>query len=340
MPAIAAATLRRLTAGIFSRHGAPETTARRVADSLVQANLCGHDSHGVMRVPRYLDFIRRGQIVPSARPEVRSQRGSMAQVDGGHAFGQVGADFACRVAAELADLQGVASVALHNVMHIGRLGEYAEQLARRGFAVLIVTSNGGPDNAVAPFGGRDRLFGTNPLAFAVPVPARRAPLVVDFATAATAEGKLAVARPLGRPIEPGALVDAAGCPTCSPDDYYAGGALLPFGAHKGYGILLMVELLARVMTGYVDPSASAYFRRPGNATLITAWPVAEWSSGPGFVREIGRLMTAVKASRPAAGRSEVLLPGEIEARTLAARRRSGIPLPAATWAELQALAAH
>jgi LDH2 family malate/lactate/ureidoglycolate dehydrogenase len=335
---VSAVKLRRLTTRIFQDHGAPEPVARRVADSLVQANLRGHDSHGVLRVSRYLDFIRCGQIVPAARPVVRHQRGSTALVDGGHAFGQAGADFACQVVAELAELQGVGSVALHNVMHIGRLGEYAEQLARRGFAVLVVTSNGGPDNAVAPFGGRDRLFGTNPLAFAVPGPARRAPLVVDFATSATAEGKLAVARTLGQPVEEGALVDARGRPSTLPDDFYAGGALLPFGAHKGYGIMLMVELLARVMTGYVDPAAEKYFRRPGNVTLFTAWSVAEWGAGARFMRETGKLMATVKASRPAEGQTAVLLPGEMEARNLVRRKRTGIPLPEETWSGLQALA--
>jgi len=339
MACVTAARLRRIAERIFTRHGAPPAVARRVADGLVQADLRGHGSHGVLRVSRYLDFIRRGLVVPAAQPVLRWQRGAAALVDGNGAFGHVGADHAVRLAAELADLQGVGSVALHGVMHIGRLGDYAEQLAARGCAGLVLTSNGGPENAVAPFGGRDRLFGTNPLAFAVPGRARQVPLVVDFATAATAEGKLAVARALGRTIEPGALVDAAGRPSVAPEDYYAGGALLPFGAHKGYGILMMVELLARILTGYVDRRAPRYLRRPGNATLFTAWSTAEWGGRAGLAREVDRLVSAVKASRPAAGGTEVLLPGELEARTLAERRRTGIPLPDGTWAELCRLAA-
>lgn len=307
---VSAAKLRRLTAGIFQGHGAPEPVARRVADSLVQANLRGHDSHGVLWVPRYLDFIRCGQIVPAARPVVRHQRGSTALVDGGHAFGQVGADFACRALAELAELQGVGSAALHDVIHIGRLGEYAEQLARRGFAALIVTSNGGSDNAVAPFGGCDRLFGTNPLAFAVPGPARCAPLVMDFAALAAAEGKRAAARPRGQWAVAGTDCE----------------------------IMLMIELLACIMTGYVEPASKKYFRRPGNATLFTAWSVAEWGSGARFAREAGKLIAAVKASRVAEGRTGMLPPGKLEAEVMARRRRTGIPLPEETWAELQALA--
>jgi len=329
--------LATLVARIFRAQGAAPATARAVAGSLVSAHLAGHDSHGVMRIARYLEYIRSGRIVPAATPVVRHQGGATALVDGRWCFGQVGARFAGALAAELAEVQGVGVVALHNVMHIGRLGEYVEDLARAGWAALLLTSNGGPDNAVAPHGGRDRLFGTNPLAFGCPGAARGRPLVVDFATSATAEGKLALARAEGRRLEPGVLLDRSGRPSTDPASYYAGGALLPFGGHKGYGIIVMIEALARIMTGYTAPGEAGYHRRPGNAVLLLVCDPRRFVGRREFAATMRRLARAVSASRPAAGCERVRLPGEPEADQRAARQRRGIPLPPALWRELQEL---
>ena len=235
MSSIQATRIVALSTTILNAHGVPRSAATIVAASLVKSNLLGHDSHGVMRLPRYLDYMMQGKIAPQAQPVVVRKRGTIAAIDGKWAFGQIGARFECDAVAKLARRHGTASVALHEVMHIGGLGEYAEALAQQGFAVLVLTSNGGPGNAVAPFGGRDRIFGTNPMAFAVPGSSSHAPLVVDFATAATAEGKLAVAKAAGEKVEAGALVDRDGAPSVDPGAFYEGGALLPFGAHKGYG---------------------------------------------------------------------------------------------------------
>lgn len=338
MPSVPSDDLAAVVSGIFKFRGTPGPIARRVARSLVEANLCGHDSHGVMRVPRYLDYMEQGRVVPAAVPVVRRQSGATALVDGAWGFGQIGARFACRMAMELASIQGMATVALHHVMHVGRLGEYADWLARHGCAALVLVSNGGPANATAPFGGRDRIFGTNPMAFAVPGGTGGRILMVDFATSATAEGKLAMARSRGERVAPGLVVDREGNPTEDPAAYYEGGALLPFGAHKGYGLMTMIEVMARFMTGYLAESAPGFRRGPGNATLIMAWEIERFVDRRIFAREMTAFVRAVSASRPAIGCDEVLLPGEPEARMRARRLREGVPLSDAEWERLQDLA--
>jgi uncharacterized oxidoreductase len=258
-------------------------------------------------------------------------------VDGRWSFGQIGAARACDIAARLANRHGVGSVALHNVIHIGRLGEYAEALARRGYLALILVSNGGPDNPVAPFSGRDRVFGTNPMAFGAPSPLKRDTLVVDFATSATAEGKLALARSRRARVEPGVLVDANGHPTTDPATFYSGGALLPFGSHKGYGLLVTIEVLARLMTGYVDRRQRSYFRQAGNATLVLAWSLRSLAERRSFGHQMRRLFDAVRTSRPAKGATQVLMPGDIERRVEAERRAKGVPISASLLNELRDL---
>lgn len=337
MKRIAPRILAAWTARALRRHGVPVETAAAVAASLVAANLAGHDSHGVMRLPRYLEYIRSGRIVPAAEPVVLRQAGATGVVDGRWGFGQAGGRFAGDLAAEIAAAQGFAAVALRNVMHLGRLGEYVEELANKGWVALVFVSNGGPHNAVAPFGGRDRLFGTNPLAFGCPGPRRDRPLVVDFATAATAEGKLALARSAGRPVEAGLLVDRAGRPSTDPSAFYAGGALLPFGGHKGYGVMVMVEVLGRILTGHLAAPARRYMRLPGNAALFLVCDPERFGGRRSFQAALRLFARAVTESRPCGRQGRVLLPGEPEAAHRA-RRRAGIPVPAALQRELQALA--
>lgn len=291
-----------------------------------------------MRVSRYIDYIKAGRIVPAAVPVVEQQRGATALVNGRWAFGQVGAWKACALAVELAEVQGVGAVALHNVMHIGRLGEYVEKLARDGWVTLILTSNGGPENAVAPYGGRSRIFGTNPMAFGCP--GVGTPVVVDFATSATAEGKLALARSKGERLAPGLVVDRRGRPTADPAAFYEGGALLPFGGHKGYGLQVVIEVLARIMTGYVALDGMTYTRRIGNAVFVLVCDPRNYIAPERLSAEMRKLARAIRTAPTASGHTEVLLPGEPEARTRAERSKAGVPLQASLWEELQELASR
>lgn len=330
-------TLTDLGQAVLVAIGAPDDIATLVATSLVRANLLGHDSHGILRLARYVGMAQQGRIVPSARPTVVRQVGSMAVVDGRWGFGQASARLGAQTARDLAAASGIGCVSLTQTAHIGRLGDYMEWLAKEGFIGLIMTSGANKGGAVAPFGGRERVFGTNPLAWAAPVGPGRAPLVVDIATSGVAEGKLAVARAKGETVPPGLVIDAEGLPSNDPNSFYTGGALLPFGGHKGYGLMLMIEIMACVLTGFAPPS-SAEFAGFGNPTLIVAWEIDHFVPREQFDRQVAELLSRVETSQPADGFTDVLLPGEPEARMLARRQAEGIPLPEETWEELVTLA--
>ena len=168
MPTVQAEGLQRFATAVFVAHGASPTDAHAVAESLVKASLLGHDSHGLLRIKRYVDSIVAKKLHPAAQPRVASQQGATAVVAGGHGFGYVSAMFGVRTALELATAQGVGAVALSNTNHIGRLPDYAEAISSAGFVALIFTSGAGPGGSVAPYGGRERVFGTNPIAWGLP----------------------------------------------------------------------------------------------------------------------------------------------------------------------------
>jgi LDH2 family malate/lactate/ureidoglycolate dehydrogenase len=334
MPTQSAATLRRLTQEIAEALGTPPDLAEAVVDSLVGANLAGHDSHGVIRVPWYAQLIRNGQIVPGARPTVTTTRGATARVDGASGWGQPTARLAAHTAIDLAAEHGVGAVVINNGNHIGRLGEYVEMIARAGKIGLMHCN---ASAIVAAFGGYQRVMGTNPFAWAAPAGPGREPLVLDFATSVVAEGKLRVSRAKGEKLAPGLIVDANGRPSENAGDFYEGGALLPFGLHKGSGMSVMIELLARGLTG-VDhglPSNQGY-----NGTVVLALDIAAFAPIEQFEAAATRLYEQIGGSAPMAGYERVLLPGEPERLARREREANGIVLPEATWNELTALAAE
>jgi LDH2 family malate/lactate/ureidoglycolate dehydrogenase len=324
--------LRELARAVLERAGAPPATARTVADSLVEANLRGHDSHGVRRLVPYTRAIRDGHVDPAGVPEFVRSRGAVAIVDGRRGFGQLAARLAVAEAAALAREHGAAAVAIRRCTHVGRLGEWVEALALEGLVALAFCNS---DPTVAPFGGRERRLGTNPLAWAAPRAAPAPPLVMDWATAATAEGKLAVAQARGDRAPAGVLIDAAGRPSDDPADFYGGGALLPFGAHKGSGLSVMIELVGGALSQVGLSTLAGH--DDGNGTVLIALDVAAFVPPEEFAAQAEAFCAALAATAPADGFDEVLVPGEIENRTRARRAREGAPLPPATWAELQAL---
>ncbi len=332
-PPFPAAALRRLAVSILAAVDTPPDLAAIVAESLVAANLAGHDSHGVMRLLSYVELVRSGQVKPAARPAVSAHYQATATVDGAWGWGQPAARLAMETAVALAAEHGVGAVTTGHCNHIGRLGEYVEAMARAGMMGLALC-NAGP--VVAPFGGRDRRLGTNPFAWAAPTETLDQPLMLDFATSAVAEGKLRVARSKGQEVGPGLLIDAAGQPSSRPDDFYAGGALLPFGGHKGYAMSVMVELLAGALSGAAPACLPEYDH--SNGTLMVAFNIAAFRPLEDVVAQSGRFRDAVKSSRPAPGFGGVNLPGEPETQARRQRLESGIPMPRQTWAELRALA--
>lgn len=319
--------LTELATAVLAAIGAPDDIAAAVATSLVASNLMGHDSHGVLRLSQYSRSIERGQIVADARPVLASQRGGTGIIDGCWGFGQPAATLAADLAARLATEFGVGAVTVARCNHIGRLGEYVAGIAERGCAG-IAFCNSNP--TVAPTGGNARTLGTNPIAMAVPRPGAT-PVLLDFSTAALAEGKLQVAMARGEAIPPGAVVDSAGHPSTNPQDFYAGGALLPFGGHKGSGLAVMIELIGGLFSGIGTAPSSDYVG--GNGTMLIALSVEAFTDPAAYQRSVTEF-----AARMAQAGENVLMPGEVEARTDADRSVAGIPVPDPIRRQVTALA--
>ncbi|GGL99506.1 Ldh family oxidoreductase [Nakamurella endophytica] len=308
--------------------GTPRASAEVVARSLVSANLCGHDSHGLLRLPWYAEFLTDGRADAAAEPVVERTSGASAVVDGRHGWGQLAGRLAVRTAAELARQHGVSVVTAHSCNHIGRLGEYAEDLAAQGL-VSILWCNADP--SVAPFGGRQRLLGTDPFAAGIPS-GERPPLIVDFATAAVAEGKLRIERAAGRQVAPGLIQDADGRPSTDPEDFYSGGSLLPFGGHKGFGLAVLVELLGGALSGNHVGFLPQY--RWGNGLVLLALAPGRLIDPDSFAAEITEASDVLRGSPPAEGVERVLLPGDVERATRERRLRDGFPMLDTLWDRL------
>jgi len=334
MPTFSPEALCRVAQTILQALGTPSDLAELVGDSLVQANIVGHDSHGVIRLDQYARFVRQGHVRPEVRPEVSVRRRANAQVDAAHGWGQPAARLASQTAIELAIENGVGAVTIVRCGHVGRLGEYVELIANAG-QIGMALCNAGP--GVAPYGGYKPLMGTNPIAWSVPRGAGQPPLIVDFATAGVAEGKLRVSRAKGERVAAGLVVDSAGRPSQDPAAFYAGGALLPFGGHKGYGISVMIELLGGALSGNGTSTISGESR--SNGTLLMAFNIESFVPTEQFLEQTNGLCQQIKASPPAEGFAEILLPGEPEIRERKRRLEAGISIPDQTWREIETLAA-
>ncbi len=334
--------LRRYIAAIFAASGSGSGEAEIVADHLVDANLAGHDSHGAFRTAKYIDWLADGLVVANRHAEIAMENGPLLIVEGGFGYGQVIAREAMALAAERARRHGIAIVAIRNTGHLGRIGAWAEQLAGEGLVSLHLVNTSGFGILVAPHGGSDRRLSANPIAAGVPVRGG-APLILDIATSAIAEGKIQVARNKGETVVAGTILDGAGRPTTDPRAFYADppGAILPFGGHKGSGLSFFCEVLAGALTGGGSshpgqPSA----RRLVNNMLTLAFDPASFAGREAFAADIDRLIAWVKASPPIAADGEVLLPGEVERRSRAERERNGIPLDPETLRQIAAAGAR
>ena len=317
------------TRAIFAAAGAPDEVAERMARSLVDSNLAGHDSHGVIRISQYIREIREGQLDPKARPEVLRRGPAWALVDGKWGFGHEAARFAMAQAIEIAREAGVAAVSAVRCNHIGRLGEWGEQAAAARMIGFGCVSMGNPGNFwVTPWGGAGRALSTDPITIGAPR-ADAPSLLLDFATSSSPEGKVRVARDKGAALPPGVAVDKDGNPTTDPNDVYAGGALLPAAAHKGYALGFMVEVLSMAVTGAFEPE-NVSGTGASSGSFFMAIDPAVFGSFETYARGVERISERMKSVATAPGFDEVLLPGEPEHRTRAARAKA-VSLPEATW---------
>lgn len=329
-----ATALSDFVARIFAAAGAPPAHARLVAESLVASNLAGHDSHGVVRVRQYLDSIAAGNTDPAAVPAITHETAVITMVDAQRGFGQVAARYAIEKTIEKAQAHGIAATAIRHCNHAGRMGEWVQIGAEAGVIAIAFCNTGRPGGAVAPFGGAGRLLGTNPIAAAVPI-GGRSPMLIDFATSAVAEGKLRIARNRGVPIPEGWILDAEGRPSTNPNDFYDGGVILPAAGHKGYGLALLAEFLGGLLT---DEAGEEFLG--GNGVLFIGLAPGAFRPAEEFLADAAALSARAKATPPAAGFAEVLLPGEPEERMAVQRRAEGIPLDDTTWAQILAAAAE
>jgi len=331
-----AAAVRAVVAAAGSHAG----EAAEVAANLVEANLRGHDSHGVGMVPRYVDAVLEGGLAVNAHVAVRQDSGALLTLDGRQGYGQVIGREAMELGAARAKEHGVCIVGLAHSHHLGRIGQWAEQCVDHGL-VSIHFVNVLSRPIVAPFGGRDARLGTNPFCVGIPRPGGE-PILLDFATSKIAQGKTRVAHNKGVAVEPGTLIDDRGEPTVEPR--YAVieplGALLPFGEHKGAGLALICELLGGALAGGATGRAVTDGRRRVlNSMLSILVDPARLGTAANLAREMEGFVAYATASPPQPGVERVLTPGEPERATRERRLREGVPVDAVTWSEIVAAGA-
>jgi hydroxycarboxylate dehydrogenase B len=341
MPLIEADRLTGIAHRVFAAAGSAEEEAAIVAGHLVEANLKGHDSHGVGMIPSYLRNLAAGKAATNQPGRVVSDSGSMIVYDGERGWGQIVARNATLIGIERARRDGVAVVALKNAHHIGRVGTYGEMCADAGFVSISFVNITDQRPAVAPWRGRDGRFGTNPVTIAIPGPTPDRPIIADMATSRIAMGKVRVARNKGQQIAADTLLDEAGEATTDPHVMYRRprGALMTFGEHKGYALAFICEMLAGAVTGSgtMRPERQDAESVTNGMLLIVIDP-ARLVDRAWLIDEIAAMTAYVTASPPRLAGEPVLIPGDPERASRAARLKDGVPIDDETWREIAAAA--
>lgn len=348
---VAADVLQDYIGRIFAAAGCAPDEAERTTRHLLSANLTGHDSHGIIRVPRYVQWLKEQMVFAGRSISVVLESATHAVVDGNQGLGQTVAEQAVDLGIAKARAAGLSVIALRNAGHVGRIGGWAERACTAGL-VSIHFVNVGKGEIVAPFGGVQRRFGTNPICVGVPQP-EGAPLLLDLATSVVAEGKVLVASNGGKPIPADALVTAQGQLSNDPADFYGPlegtrirdpgngtGALRAFGDHKGSGIAFMCEILAGCFCGSPTAGPLPDAKRSGivNGMLSIYLDPAHFGAAH-FAQTARDFAEYVRDTKPIVPGTEVLTPGQPESRNRETRLRDGVPLQAETWAAIQATGA-
>ena len=329
--------LRRVIGTLLERAGSEPAEAAQVADHLVDANLRGHDSHGVGMIPHYVHNITNRTMRPNTGLSVVRDGGAVMLFDGGLGFGQrVGVEMMERLI-ERARTHGAVVASLRNVHHLGRIGAYAEMAVAAGLVSIHFVNVTGHPPLVAPYRGSQARFGTNPICIGVPGTARHQPFLLDMATSVIALGKVRVALNKGERITAGTLVDTQGRPTTDPkvmfpDDEAGRGALLPLALHKGYGLLFAAELLAGVVgDGGTSNPSTAHLDTIRNNMLTVVIDPSSLIEPDRMEREFDTIIDYVTSSPPANPQEPVLVAGDPERMTFAKRMADGIPVDPVTW---------
>jgi uncharacterized oxidoreductase len=343
VPTIPSDRLVTFARDLFQASGVAADEAAVIARSLVDSNLAGHDSHGVIRIPQYLKAIKDGQLKPGVPLTVLHHTPAVLVCDGNWGFGQVQAHRLLEKLEPMAKVAGVAAGTIYQCGHIGRLGEYAEAATALGFAFFASVNNHGFGRAVAPPGGVEGRIGTNPLCMAVPTTKTGEAVVLDIGTSVCAEGKLRVAFNKGDLVPEGWILDAEGKPTTDPRTFYQEphGTILPLGgnqAYKGFGIGLLLDMLVGGLSG-APCSRPEIGPRTANAVLFLLFDSEHFAGAQHFAKEITDLAANVRGSKPMAG-ATVTLPGDPERRERARRSADGLHLDDGTWGQLIKLASE
>ena len=329
--------LSEFASAVYAREGVPEADARLLADTLVQADLWGHQSHGVLRLGWYLERLRNKVMAAVTTAEFVVDAGAIAVIDGHDGVGHVLTKLAAEEAIRRAKQHGIAAVGVRMSNHFGTCMYYTLMGARAG-CVTMLTSNGGP--AMAPWGGRKKIVGTNPWSIAAPA-GRHAPFVVDMANTGVARGKIYLARNQRQPIPEGWALTADGAPTTDPQAAIDG-IILPMAGHKGYAIAAMVDMMSGVLTGsgFLSAVHSPYKTadKSNCGHFIMALNIEAMQPLAQFNERMERWVEEIKSVPLAQGSDEVFYPGELEARNDARHRESGITLAHDTIVDLQRIA--
>lgn len=326
--------LRPFISAIFANAGCQRDEAERIATHLVEANLVGHDSHGVIRVPTYVTWLKAGKVLAGKSIQIAFENDAIAVVDGQLGFGQTIGEQAVQLGIDKCKKHGVAVVALRNSGHLGRIGDWPLQAARAGILSLHFVNTTGAGILVAPFGGTQRRLSANPIAAGVPIDGAP-PMLLDISACTLAEGKIRVAFNKGVDVPEGCIIDAQGKPTTDPKVFYANppGAILPIAGHKGYGLALICEVLAGALTGG-GCSNPANADKVLNGMLSIYLDSSFFQKDADFAAEIQRFIAYVRSSAKVTPTGDILMPGEIEERTKAQRSRDGLEIDATTWSQL------
>jgi len=337
MPIFQPEKLKQISSQVFLAAGAIDDEARIVSDALVNANLAGHDSHGVIRIPEYVRWMEQKLVTIGAHVRVVRESESFAVVEGGWGFGQVIGREAMELAIQKCQQAGVGTVTLSQCCHIGRVGDYPRMAADKGLAAVMFVNTHGGGKLVAPWGGRERRLAANPISIAIPRK-NATPIVLDISTSAIAEGKVRGMFNRKEPVPPGNIMDAEGMPTTDAAKFYGppAGALYPFGGHKGFALGLVTDILAGALSGGGCSRKDA--DRVGNTFLVFVVDIDRLRGYDPFYSDVEQLVEFVKSSALAPGSERILIPGEPESLEEMRRSREGISVDAETWRQISEVA--
>ncbi|MDD5688882.1 MAG: Ldh family oxidoreductase [Caldisericia bacterium] len=336
-----AVELKEIIISIFLEAGVPKKVASRVADHLVNANLIGVDSHGVVRIPSYITWIKDGTIDPNAKMEIIKETDLMVLIDANKSFGQVAAYEASKIAIKKGKSRGMSLVSAKNSSHIGRLGEYAEEVVKNDLIGLIMANGQGSGQLVAPWGGKERRLSANPMAWGIPTGKEKNPFILDFSTSVVAEGKIIIYKNLNKKIPEGWVINFKGEPTTNPNDLYGPpkGSILPMAGYKGFGLSMVIDILTGALSGggCSREDIKDVKKFYNSFTIITIDP-AQIVDYPDFLKSVNNLIKYVKSSKPIKENDEILVPNELENKKKEKNLLNGIEIEDSIWEEILSVA--